>query len=269
MASKTGIASLSQGRSDLFRVNPRDLHIKSGWNNRDLTDPTNVEHIDMLAKSIAEVGVKKPLVVYWEDGKAYVSDGHCRLMAAIRAIEVYKAEIKTVPVVTDDRYANEADRIFGQIVHNQGKPFSQLEQARVCKKLVDLGWSQNDIAAKAGFSAGRISQLLELLTAPEGVKNLITNGHVSATLAMNVVKNAPSGTIAEQQLKAGLEQAKSEGKTKIKPSHLEGAGEARKQLKTVIVDAFEYADVDDTQEDMVVIKMPYEQWNKLREAAGL
>ena len=105
-----------------------------------MTDPTNVEHIDMLAKSIAEIGVKKPLVVYWEDGKAYVSDGHCRLMAAIRAIEVYKAEIKTVPVVTDDRYANEADRIFGQIVHNQGKPFSQLEQAKVFKKLVDLGW---------------------------------------------------------------------------------------------------------------------------------
>ena len=91
--------------------------------------------------------------------------------------------------------------------------------------------AQGDIAKKAGMSAGRVSQLLELLTAPEGVKNLITNGHVSATLAMNVVKNAPSGTIAEQQLKAGLEQAKSEGRTKIKPSHLEGASEPRKQLK--------------------------------------
>ena len=263
--AKTGLASLSQGRSDLFNVDPRQLHIKQGWNNRDLTDPSNIEHIDMLARSIAEIGVKKALVVYWEDGKAYVSDGHCRLHAAIRAIEVYKAEIKTVPVVTDDRYANEADRIFGQIVHNQGKPFSQLEQARVCKKLVDLGWSQNDIAKKAGMSAGRVSQLLELLTAPEGVKNLITNGHVSATLAMNVVKNAPSGTIAEQQLKAGLEQAKSEGRTKIKPSHLEGAGEPRKQLKTVVVDFLDSGDIDDTQEDMVIIKVPYENWEELRQ----
>ena len=64
--AKTGLASLSQGRSDLFNVDPRQLHIKQGWNNRDLTDPSNIEHIDMLARSIAEIGVKKALVVYWE-----------------------------------------------------------------------------------------------------------------------------------------------------------------------------------------------------------
>ena len=232
-----------------------------------MTDPTNVEHIDMLAKSIAEIGVKKPLVVYWEDGKAYVSDGHCRLHAAIRAIEVYKAEIKTVPVVTDDRYANEADRIFGQIVHNQGKPFSQLEQAKVFKRLVDLGWQQGDIAKKAGMSAGRVSQILELLTMPEGVKTMVVNGNVSATMAMATCKNV--GTEAEQALKKGLETAKAEGKTKIKPAHLKGAGEARKQLKTVVVDAFEFSDIDDEAEDFVIIKMPFEQWELLRKAAGL
>ena len=86
---------------------------------------------------------------------------------------------------------------------------------------------------------------------------------------MNVVKNALVVQVAEQQLKAGLEQAKSEGRTKIKPSHLEGAGEARKQLKTVIVDAFEYSDIDDEAEDFVIIKMPFEQWELLRKAAGL
>lgn len=267
MAKTSGIASIAQGRSDMHRVDPRQLYVKSGWNSRDLTDPTNIEHIDMLAKSIAEIGVKKPLVVYWEDGKAYVSDGHCRLMAAIRAIEVYNAEIKTVPVITDDRYANEADRIFGQIVHNQGKPFSQLEQAKVFKKLVDLGWQQGDIAKKAGVSPGRVSQILELLTMPEGVKSMVVNGNVSATMAMQTVKSV--GTQAEQALKKGLEQAKAEGKTKIKPAHLEGASEPKKQLKTVVVDAFEYSDVDDTAEEFVVIKMPYEQWEKLREAAGL
>ena len=31
--AKTGLASLSQGRSDLFNVDPRQLHIKQGWNN--------------------------------------------------------------------------------------------------------------------------------------------------------------------------------------------------------------------------------------------
>ena len=77
------------------------------------------------------------------------------------------------------------------------------------------------------------------------------------------------GTEAEQALKKGLETAKAEGKTKIKPAHLEGAGEARKQLKTVVVDAFEYSDIDDEAEDFVIIKMPFEQWELLRKAAGL
>lgn len=265
--AKSGLASLSQGRSDLFRVNPRDLNIKSGWNQRDLTDPTNVEHIDTLAKSIAEVGVKSPLVVYWEDGKAYVSDGHCRLMAAIRAIEVYKADIKSVPVISDDRYSNEADRIFGQIVHNQGKPFSQLEQSKVFKKLVDLGWNQSEIAKRSGISIGRVSQILELLTMPQGVKNLVTNGSVSATLAMQTVKSV--GTEAEQKLKAGLEAAKAEGKTKVKPVHMEGVGDQKKQLRTIVVDAFEYSDVDDEAEDFVIIKMPMNQWELLRKVCGL
>ena len=265
--AKSGLASLSQGRSDLFRVNPRDLNIKSGWNQRDLTDPTNVEHIDTLAKSIAEVGVKSPLVVYWEEGKAYVSDGHCRLMAAIRAIEVYKADIKSIPVISDDRYSNEADRIFGQIVHNQGKPFSQLEQAKVFKKLIDLGWQQGDIAKKAGLSAGRVSQILELLTMPEPVKTMVTNGHVSATMAMQTVKSV--GTEAEQKLKAGLEAAKAEGKTKVKPVHMEGVGDQKKQLRTIVVDAFEYSDVDDEAEDFVIIKMPMNQWELLRKVCGL
>ena len=265
--AKSGVASLSQGRSDVFRVDPRQLHIKSNWNTRDMTDPSNVEHVDMLSKSIAEIGVLKPLVVHWSDGKAYVSDGHCRLMAAIRAIEVYKADIKSVPVISDDRYSNEADRIFGQIVHNQGKPFSQLEQAKVFKKLVDLGWQQGDIAKKAGISAGRVSQILELLTMPEPVKTMVTNGHVSATMAMQTVKSV--GTEAEQKLKAGLEAAKAEGKTKVKPVHMEGVGDQKKQLRTIVVDAFEYSDVDDEAEDFVIIKMPMNQWELLRKVCGL
>jgi len=118
------------------------------------------------------------------------------------------------------------------------------------------------------MSAGRVSQILELLTMPEGVKSMVVNGNVSATMAMTTCKNV--GTEAEQALKKGLETAKAEGKTKIKPAHLEGASEPRKkQLKTVVVDAFEYSDIDDEAEDFVIIKMPFEQWELLRKAAGL
>jgi DNA-directed RNA polymerase specialized sigma subunit len=100
------------------------------------------------------------------------------LQAVMHLIEE-GVEIKTVPVMVEDRHANEADRIFSQIVHNAGKPLTQLEQAKVFKRLVDLGWAQKDIALKAGISGGRVSQLLELLILPVILQKYIIEGKAS------------------------------------------------------------------------------------------
>lgn len=269
MAAKSGLSSLSEGRSDLLKIDPRKLNVKRGWNTRDMNDPANVDHIDKLALSIAEIGVKVPLICYWEDGKAYVSSGHCRLAATLQAIEVHKADVKTVPVIIDDRYSNDADRIFGQIIHNEGKPFTPLEKAKVYKKLLDLGWEQGDIAKKEGVSQGRVSQILDLLKMPEPVKAMVTAGQVSPSLAAQVVNAAATPTAAEQALKAGLEAAKADGKDKIKPAHLEGTTVAQKpNIRTVVHEALDSSDVDDDALDFVIIKMPSDQWKKLRDSSG-
>ena len=97
---------------------------------------------------------------------------------------------------------------------------------------------------------------------PEPVKTMVTNGHVSATMAMQTVKSV--GTDAEQKLKAGLEAAKADGKNKIKPSHLDLTN-AKKQLKTMIVDFLDSSDIDDEQEDMVIIKCPADKWDELKQ----
>lgn len=265
LGKKTGITSLSEGRSDLLKIDPRKLHIKEGWNLRDMSAPDTVEHIDMLAQSITEIGVQVPLRAYWEDGKAYITSGHCRLKAALRAIEIYKAELKTVPVQIEDRYANEADRILGQITHNSGKPFTSLEQAKVFKKLLDLGWQQDAIAKKVGISASRVSQILDLLTLPEPVKAMVVAGNVSPTLAVQTV--AQNGSKAEQVLKAGLVEAQAEGKTKVTAANL--TGESRKvNIRTLLKEFLDSSDVDDDAEDFVVIKAPNDLWKKLRDESG-
>ena len=81
-----------------------------------------MEHIDQLALSIAEIGVRKPIEVKLVNGQLIVRDGHCRTRATMRAIEHYKADIKTVPVVSVDRYANDADLILNQVITIAGKP---------------------------------------------------------------------------------------------------------------------------------------------------
>ena len=97
------IKDVASGRSDLYRLDPKIIQIKEGWNSREATDPANSSHIAELANSIREVGVKKPLVCYMENDIVYVTDGHCRLQAVMHLIEE-GVEIKTVPVMVEDRY---------------------------------------------------------------------------------------------------------------------------------------------------------------------
>ncbi len=266
MAKNTGLASVSEGEAGrLLRIDPRKLNIKPGWNSRDFSDPANIEHIDELATSIVAQGVKQPLTVSWSEGKAWIEDGECRWRAAMRAIDHYKHDLKAIPCRVEEQHVNDADKLLYQYIRNTGKRFSAMEASNHFKRLLGAGYSATDIATKTGLSQGRISQILNLQTLPEPVKQMVTQGQVSASLAASTV-NEMGASEAEKALKNGWNAAKDEGATKVKPEHIEGA---KPQLVTVVRDAFEYADVDDSEDDFVVVKFPTEQWQKIREALKL
>ena len=219
--AKGGIADIAMGRSDLYRIDPRTLVVKEGWNCRDVDfDPTNADDL-ALALSIAANGVKEPLTVTWQEGQAFVTNGHRRRAAAIYAIEELGAVIPVVPVRTEDRHTNEADHVFSMIVRNSGKPLSPIEQGRVFKRLVELGWSESDIAAKSGMSAVWVRQLLDLQAAPAAVTDLVKDGRVSATLAAERLKKSKGdGEAVAKELTEAVEKAKSEGKERATAKHL-------------------------------------------------
>lgn len=267
------IKDVAQGRSDLYRLDPKIIQIKDGWNSREATDPANANHIAELAASIKEVGVKKPLVCYMENEIVYVTDGHCRLQAVMHLIEE-GVEVKTVPVMVEDRFANEADRIFSQIVHNAGKPLTSLEQAKVFKRLVDLGWAQKDIAAKAGISGGRVSQLLELNTLPVILQKYIIEGKASANMVLQIYKKHNCNideTIME--LNGAVKVAEESGRKRAMPKDTgEGGGKEQKEarqslknyLKELVAQAYAEERVDDT-EKMVTITFTEGDWAELME----
>jgi ParB family chromosome partitioning protein len=258
MAKVTGIAQFSQGRSDVNRVDPRVLVISDGWNSRDENDEL-LAHIDMLALSIAEIGVKKPIEVKLENGVLIVKDGHCRTRAAMRAIEVYGADLKTVPVISVDRYASDEELILNQVVSNSGKPLTSMEEARIYKKLVDLGWKQGDIAKKVGKTNGRISQILELLTMPASVQAAVSAGTISASLASSSVKAAETNGHSPEVILEAIATAKSEGR-KVKP------GDVAENAKMTFKKAFENSEIDNSDPDagFVTIRMCVEDFEWIR-----
>lgn len=270
------LKDFAEGRTDIYKIDPRKIQIKEGWNSRDMSDPANIEHIAELAKSIAEVGVKRALVVVIEDNIPYITDGECRLRATMLAIK-NGADIKTVPVIGEDRFGNEADRIFNQILLNSGKPLNGLEQAKVFKRLLDLGWLQKDIAAKSGLSGGRVSQLLELLTLPLVLQKFIVEGKASASMVLGTFKKHNGDvalTVAE--LNGAVAVANEQGRTRAMPKDTEeGSGEGggsakapKRNLKSYIKSLVEaaYADsrIDDT-EDMVTMSLTEADWAELME----
>lgn len=229
--NQSGIKAIALGRSDVFRLDPRDIHIKDGWNSREDT-PELDEHIDMLARSISVEGVKEPLTVWWEEGKAYVSDGHCRIRGTWRAIEHYGADIKSVPVKTEDRYSSDADRLFSQIVRNSGKPLTPFEQGKVFKRLLAFGWTEKDISEKAGITPKRVSQVMSLMAAPQEVHEMVRSGEVSSSLAIKQVQSEEPKQAVEN-LKAAVQTAKDAGKTRATAKHLPATAKQRQPRATM------------------------------------
>jgi ParB/RepB/Spo0J family partition protein len=267
MTKTTGIAAFAEGRTDVHKVDPRKLVINPGWNGRDESPELNA-HIDQLALSISKIGVKKPLEVKLEDGKLVVKDGHCRYRAVMLAIE-NGADIKTVPVMTVDRYASDEDLILNQVISNTGKPLTTMEQAKVFKKLLDFGWIQSDIADKVGLSNGRVSQILDLLTMPASVQAAVSSGAVSPSLAAATVKAAETPQAAAEQLQAAVNAAAAEGRKKVKPADVpQTNGQPRKTLK----DCFDNSEIDSENSNetgYVDIRMPLEDFMFIRDVLKL
>jgi ParB-like chromosome segregation protein Spo0J len=205
----------SPDKAILYRVNPYLLHIKPEWNSRDPNAPENIEHVHDLAQQIAEHGVLMPVTVLKEDGVYYITDGHCRYLATMRAINELGAQVATVPIMEENKWSKEEDRLAGQILRNGGKQLSTIEKGRVLIKLTKLGWTTKEMKRAFKYSDSRIVQLLQLHrdSTPE-IARMIASGEVAATFAANVLRVAESAKTAEEVLHAAVETAKSRGRTK-------------------------------------------------------
>ena len=235
-----GIKDIADGRSDLFRLNPDLIVIADGWNARDFEDPENQAHVRALADSIREVGVKEPLTVYMHDGQPTLTNGESRLRA-VRLLQSEGVEIKTVPVQTEPKQASEADRLASQIIRNSGKQFSVLEMSSVFCRLLDYGWTEKDIASRGGMTVERVKQIVSINQAPAQTKAMVRKGLVSATVVQRVIAKSKSASEINEKVRAAVEKAKAEGKTKAGPRHVETAPREPKAPVVIELDVLKEA----------------------------
>lgn len=206
-------------KSDLYKVDRQNLHVAEGFNVR-VHDADYKAHIRYLADSFKENGFMqdKPLAGYVADqhdgtSAIIITDGHSRLDAYDLAVSE-GMEPFHLPVVTKPRGTSMEDLTIALVTSNSGRPLTPYELGLVVKRLVGYGMETKEIAKRIGKGKAYIEGLLDLVAAPKALRDMVTTGKVSATLAVETMKKHGTKEAAKV-LGAGVKEATASGKDKV------------------------------------------------------
>lgn len=223
---RKGIESYASKMS-AHRIPVERIEIVPGWNEG--AGRYTPEKFEELKDSIRENGVREPIKGYNKDDKFILTDGENRVRAVL-ALIAEGVEIKSIPALTEDKTANEGERLLTQILSNSGVPFTKREQGRVMKRLLSYGWAIEDIARKTGFKVGYVNECLLIQGAEPAVVELLENKTVAESTVIHAIKTeGVDGALPVIQ--EAMEVAKSEGKDKVSERHVKQV----QQKKTAVV----------------------------------
>jgi len=162
----------------------------------------NKEEISDLANSIQEKGILQPLLVkiagVGSSAKYEIIAGERRWRAA------KEAGIKAVPVIIKDY--SEFETLEVAIIENiQRENLSAIEEATAYQQLMDkFGYTLDRVSEKVGKSKSHIGNLVRLLSLPEEVKMMVSDGSLSMGHARAIISSedpvAYAHTIIQQKL---------------------------------------------------------------------
>ena len=159
------------------------------------------EKIAELAASIKENGIIQPLIVR-KKGKGYeIVAGERRWRASV------KAELKEVPCIV--RELDDEQNMLLAIVENmQREDLNPMEEAEGLNQMIAAyGLTQEQVSKSIGKSRPYIANSLRLLKLPEEIRDLISDGSLSAghgRTLVSVPDEARQIEIARKILKDGL-----------------------------------------------------------------
>lgn len=219
--------------SDLWKVAIGDIVVIEGFNARVKNDEYHAK-VREIADSIKANGFyqDKPLAVYVRRvngvSQICVTDGHTRLDAAKLAISE-GAEITHLPVVTKPNGTSMEDLTVALVTSNSGRSLTPYEVAVVCKRLIGFGMTESEIANRLSVSETQIKNYLLLTASPKLIRDLVSNGKVSATLAIDTVKK--HGVGASKVLSEAVTGAEAFGKSRVTKKLVAPKAKAAKPAK--------------------------------------
>lgn len=136
-----------------------------------------------LSNSIIKYGVIQPIVLRKIGDKYEIIAGERRYKATVLA------GLKTIPAILNNTDDNTSAEI-ALLENLQRKNLTVIEEAQSFKKLLDRGFTQDEIATKLGISQSSIANKIRLLNLPRKVQdallyNKISERHARSLLSLN------------------------------------------------------------------------------------
>ena len=185
------IETLPQGKLDMV---PLGKLFRSTYNPRKRFDEDSLKR---LAESIQEKGIIEPLVVRQvanEIASGYeVVAGERRFRAASMVI----APDDCIPVIVRELTDKQALEIA--VIENvEREDIDPIEEAGAYKALADMGYKQAEIAARVHRDRSVIANRMRLLELPENVQKMISDGELSPTHGIHLVRYAGFPEVAKE-----------------------------------------------------------------------
>lgn len=214
----------------IFQVSPELLQEEAGFNLRDYDDPDVKEQILGFANAYAAGAFVPPIVArVASDGSIWVVEGHCRRRGALLAIE-RGAPLKSLEVVPFK--GSDTERVEIMLRSAEGLKLKPIEIAFGYLRLLRMGNSNSDIARRVGKSAQHVEQMLLLAQANHDVHMLVRSGKVSATVAIEAIREHREA--AGEFLAGKFDEAARRGKSVVTMSTIRDWVPPRKIVKGVL-----------------------------------
>ena len=173
----------------------------------------NKNSINELADSIKAKGLVQPLVVRPSPSEANsyeIIAGERRWRAA------QIAQLHEVPVVI--RNFNDTEALEIAIIENvQRSDLSPIEEAAGYKRLIENhGHTQEDLSGIVGKSRSHIANIIRLLSLPQSIQDMITEGKISSGHARAIMNSAFPEQLAEKIINENLSVRDAENLAKDK-----------------------------------------------------
>ena len=209
-------------RTDIYSVDPRNVVVVENFNvRRDFA-------LDELKEQIKAQGVLNPITVIPfkdEDGneKYRLVDGERRLRATLAAIEE-GADIKRIKALFLPRNTKEEDLLIEQMMRNEGKNFTEYEQAIMFQRFRDkFGYTASEIAAKFCKSQTFVGRCLSLLELAPEIQEKIENGEISTGAVRQIVSSNKEDEKAQiEAVQDAIADAKEKGNKSASVKNLQG-----------------------------------------------